>query len=176
MSEAFDPRDQALQKLLLENGILFPPEFKQRVRELILQGMKNVPYDQILGAQLLRGKATPDFGDDGVSGDTGGVWVSCSPVHDIGGLADGRYLIMFGGTLGGAGSAGMFAGVAINGTDPDDDEAMFASFATTSAGQMLFKTLDNDDNNTVEIKVKGSNASSAGLTSSWIAVLRLGNV
>lgn len=175
MSEDFDPRDHALQQLLLENGILFPPEFKQRVRDLILGGMKNVPYQQILGAQLLRGKATPDFGDDGVGGDTGNVYVSCSPVHDINGLADGRYLIMFGGTLGGA-SGGMFAGVSINGSTPDDNEAMFAEFATTSAGQMLFKTLSNNNNNAVEIKVKGGNASSAGLTSSWLAVLRLGNV
>jgi len=93
--------DLALQAKLLEHGILFPVEFKSKLRALILDSMRTLPMTHMEEGMLMRAAIIrPDGHEYGYQwgfNDADGphaTYQSCDPQRIATGIANGRYLVM----------------------------------------------------------------------------------
>lgn len=168
-----DERQRDLLDDLLSHGILFPPDFKDQIREWILEGMKNLPFTQILGSQLLVGKASGNINPlgTGFNAITSGSYASYTSPIKVLGIPKGTYMVWYGGLMQGAASTD-FHNLSINGTPLSDDYAMSENKNTTGEVRMAILDLPLDTN-TIEFVGKSPNVPSDGLFTAFIAYMRL---
>lgn len=175
MAEIVTPDDIALQEKLLAHGILFPPEFKDRLKGLILDSMRNVPFKQFQGASLLQVTTSGGrFGDMSYVGKTGGIYLSTTPPTQFTGLADGIYLIMFGALIT-VGDSDKYMSISINGATPSDNDACIGHTTTMGFSRALQKTLQNNDNNTIEFMYKFNGSDFNSTDNPWATLIRIGS-
>lgn len=149
----------------LSHGLIFPGDFKDRLKERVLKGLQGISYKSVPGMQALRGKTGIQF-----SG-TAAAWSATNSGYEhfsqstVGShtdytmteIADGRYLIFFEALIGG--SAG-YVGLSVNGSAPSDAEAIRSIGGPFSNSVMVVtKDLTNDDNNTLELLGKTTSGS-----------------
>lgn len=174
--------DVELQERLLRHGILFPLEFKDKLRALVLEGMRNVPLAHMLEGGLMQGAVLrPDGQPYGFSWGFGegdgphSVYQSVSPTRIVTGIADGRYLAVLNvGEFNAAGN-GAAAALSFNGEEPDDSNAIIVGNDTTCGGRPYLVTLSNNNVNTVELKIRVFGAWHASFEGAHVALFRIGS-
>lgn len=180
MAEVFSAEDRELMGLMLDHGILFPPEFKDRVAGWIMEALGEMPRKQFPGLALL---GVRDSGRFGTAFNTTGPNTnyisnpngSPPPPHKISGLANGRYLVW----LMCAPQSDYHASLAVNG------EALTAAAGDPigiygGGGAINFHirpriiNLTSDNNNTLEVVYRDPSAGATSTDGARIVAVRLG--
>lgn len=165
----FTDKDGQLLDLALSHGLIFPQAFKDRVRDAILDGLRNVNYKNIPGMGVIRGKKFLQLsGTVGVfSNSSGGVWEHMSQ-SDIGthadviirGIADGKYLILWSVQISVGASPGGQVGLSINGATPATPATLQSHSSNLTFARAFVATLKNSDNNSIEVMAMNGTAGS----------------
>jgi len=174
-------KDGKLLDLALSHGLIFPEEFRDRVRDAILGGLRNVNYKSVPGIGAIRGKKLLQI--NGTVGSWNAVtagWEHCSQ-SDIGvhtdviasGIADGKYLILWAIQVSCGASPGGRAGLSINGDTPIDGESLHSINSTVTFSRCHVRTLVNSDNNTIEVMAKNDVAAAMTLDLPSITLIKI---
>jgi len=174
----FTDTDQKLLDLSLSHGLVFPDEFKGRLRDAILSGLRNVNYKNVPGIGAIRGRKLVQW--SGTYGDynfnTGG-YVSIAASAPIAksaqiftGIADGKYLIFYDSQISGSNA---WLGLSINGDTPVDADSLNCKGSAQTFARCLFRTLKNSDNNTIEVMCKNLGAGTTFLDYLQITILKI---
>lgn len=182
MSELWTPQQRLLQEKLLGNGILFPAEFKDRLRALILEGMRGIPAKQFFVGNLMQAAILGrDNHLEGVFSWGSGLLTGPHTTYQSygvprirTGIANGRYLL--GLAVAFSANTPYHVAISVNGVQPLDSEALLAG-PSGSAAQCMLREIDltNDNNNSLELMGKIPASASATFDSSHVALFRLGN-
>lgn len=172
-------RDLAFQDRLLRHGIIFPEEFKNKLRALILEGLRNTPFRQMQSGFLMQGASLQrdgvsegnyDWGSGFHTGPDSG-YVSLSSPRTKTGIADGRYLLLWGVSY--STSTDYFVGIKVNSTDPVDSNSLAGKKGTAA---IIREIVLDQGNNSLEMKVKIPASASGTFDNSFVALIRLGSV
>jgi hypothetical protein len=174
----FTTEDQALFDKNLTHGLIFPDKFKDRIRDAILAGLRNVNYKNVPGIGAVRGKKLVQW--SGTYGDfnfnTGG-YVSIAASAPIAktaqifsGIADGKYLIFYDSQISGT---DVWLGLSINGDTPVDADSLGCRGVSQTFARCLFRTLKNSDNNTIEVMCKNLGAGTVFLDYLQITLIKI---
>jgi len=173
--------DLALQAKLLEHGILFPVEFKSKLRALILDSMRTLPMTHMEEGMLMRAAIIrPDGHEYGYQwgfNDADGphaTYQSCDPQRIATGIANGRYLVMLNIAEFSAAASGAEGALSFNGEEPDNQYAVRCGADVVGALRPRMVTLSNNNENTMELKIKILAATHASWESAHVALFRLG--
>lgn len=158
-----------------------PKQFETWVVDRVAVSGLNIPIGQIVGfsgftAQfdnvVAEAHTTSNvYADASVSGGAG---------PELDGLADGQYVLFFGGSGGGdfATNTTYHIAASVNGSTPTDDQsAEFASDRGNTSGAMIvIATLNNDGNNNVKCVYRSSDGTDRGnIRYRWLVALKFAN-
>ncbi len=185
----FNAKDAETLDQMLTHGLIFPDAFKDRIRDAILDGLRGVNYKNVPGLNPLRGRKLFQW-----SGTVGGftglspgspAWAHLSqstigggPYVDriVTGIADGKYMILWGSQISCGGSPGARIGLSINGDTPVDTQSLQAISSSSTRARMMVRTLKNSDNNSIEFMVRNDIASSAFFDYPQITLIKISDV
>jgi len=185
----FTAKDREVLDLVLSHGLIFPEQFKGRLRDAILAGLRNVNYKNVPGINALRGRKLFQWsgtvgGFTGLSpGSPGWAHLSQSTIGGgpyvdriVTGIADGKYMILWGSQISASGSPGARIGLSINGDTPIDQESLQAISSTSTRARMMVRTLKNSDNNSIEFMVRNDVAASSFFDYPQITLIKISDV
>ena len=173
---AHAPSDTAIP--LVKNIFGVSSDFLGELKTWLEQNPPAIPITSVLGFnQFLASGATRINTSQTRTSATYGDLATVGPT--ITGLSDGKYVVLYGAALSMNAGGPAFMGLAVNGTNPSDDNEALQGAATNfgvSAMTAVLKTLNNGGNNTLKAVYRSDGVNTATFNRRWLIALRYSNI
>lgn len=154
---------------LLGAPIFFPDEYKTWITDFVATNIPLIPYTQFLGARMNLARSGNFVAT--AESTTSSSYVDLATVGPtIAGIADGDYLVMFGGFVDGQGGLISYS---VNGAAASDSTAVWENDNAAALSRADIVTLKNNHNSTIQLKYRKDGGAGPTFSRRWIVVIRI---
>lgn len=164
MSNLPDQNVRETAEKLLSAPLLFPDEFKRWLGDFVATNVPLIPYSHIFGAKHNTARSGASITASESTTSTTAYVDLTTAGPSITGIANGTYLVMYGARCRDR------ASISVNSAAPSDDDSIWGEEAGPAATRMKIVSLNSNNENSIAMKYRGTNA----FSHRWLSIMRLG--